>query len=184
MLVQNALTKKIKLRRLAGSIALRQKNIMQLSRRIPLVTASLLIAGLIQSTVYADTPVAPEAVTIENLAIASSLTGQSGNPAEGKKVFANRKQGNCLACHANSDLSDQLFHGEVGPSLDGVASRWSEGQLRTIVVNAKAVFTKETVMPGFYSLDVGENVRKDLIGKTILTAEQVEDVVAYLVTLK
>jgi len=89
-----------------------------------------------------------------------------------------------LACHANSDLNDQLFHGEIGPVLDGVASRWSEGQLRTILVNAKAVFTKDTVMPGFYSLDVGEDVREDLIGKTILTAQQVEDLVAYLSTLK
>jgi len=127
---------------------------------------------------------APGDVKIEGLAIAASLTGQAGDVAEGRKIFANRKQGNCLACHANSDMSDQLFHGEVGPSLDGVGARWQPEMLRTIIVNAKAVFSKETVMPGFYSLEVGENVRKDLIGKTILSAQQVEDVVAYLATLK
>lgn len=134
--------------------------------------------------VTADTPTPPDAVKIENLGIESSLTGAKGDATAGREVFANRKQGNCLACHANADLAEQLFHGGVGPALDGVAARWSEARLRTIVVNAKTVFTENTVMPGFYSLDVGANVRKDLIGKTILTAQQVEDVVAYLTTLK
>lgn len=149
-----------------------------------LLAATGLFGGLFGGLLHADTPTPPDAVKVVNLAVADSLTGAAGNAENGRKVFANRKQGNCLACHANSDMSDQLFHGEVGPSLDGAASRWSEGQLRAIVVNAKSVFTDITVMPGFYSLDVGENVRKDLIGKTILSAEQVEDIVAYLSTLK
>jgi len=128
--------------------------------------------------------VAPGDVIIENLRVATSLSGQAGDPLEGRKVFADRKLGNCLACHVNSDIPEQLFHGEVGPALDGVAARWEPEQLRTIVVNSKAVFTDASVMPGFYSLDVGENVREDLVGVTILTAQQVEDVVAYLSTLK
>ncbi len=136
------------------------------------------------SIVSADGVVAPGDVKVENLEITESVSGAAGDAAEGRKVFANRKQGNCLACHANSEMSDHAFHGEVGPSLDGAGSRWSEGKLRTIVVNAKAMFTAETVMPGFYSLEVGADVREDLIGKTILTAQQVEDVVAYLATLK
>ena len=57
-------------------------------------------------------------------------------------------------------------------------------ELRAIVVNSKAIFSEDTIMPGFYSLDVGKDVRKDLVGKTILSAQQVEDVVAYLATLK
>jgi len=121
---------------------------------------------------------------LKDLAVDKPLTDEAGSAESGRKIFANRKQGNCLACHANSDMQDQLFHGEVGPKLDGVAGRWSEAQLRTILVNAKAVFTEQTVMPGFYSLDVGEDVREDLIGKTILTAQQIEDLVAYLATLK
>lgn len=127
---------------------------------------------------------APNDVVIENLSISKSLTGVPGDAAKGREIFLNRKQGNCLACHANSDMKDQLFHGEVGPSLDGAGARWQEGMLRTILVNAKAVFTEQTVMPGFYSLDVGVDVRKDLIGKTILEAQQIEDLVAYLMTLK
>lgn len=127
---------------------------------------------------------APGDVEIINLSVDKPLTDVAGDVASGKKIFANRKQGNCLACHANSDLADQQFHGEIGPTIDGVASRWQEGQLRTILVNAKAIFTEQTVMPGFYSLDVGANVREDLIGKTILSAQQIEDLVAYLATLK
>ena len=138
------------------------------------VTASLAFADVIP----------PDEVVVDNLRIETSLSGAAGDPVEGRKTFADRKLGNCLACHVNSDLSDQLFHGDVGPSLDGVGQRWKPEQLRTIVVNAKNVFTDRTIMPAFYSLDVGENVREDLIGKTILTAQQVEDVVAYLTTLK
>lgn len=151
-------------------------------KRSVLLISSFGVA-LFCSSVFADT-VAPGDVKIENLSIATSLVGGAGDPVEGRKTFADRKLGNCLACHANADLAEQLFHGEVGPSLDGVAGRWTEQQLRTIVVNAKAVFTELTVMPAFYSLDVGENVREDLIGKTILSAQEVEDVVAYLTTLK
>ena len=137
---------------------------------------------LFSSMLFADV-IAPEDVKVENLQVAQPLA-DAGDPVAGRKTFSDRKLGNCLACHANSDQADQLFHGEVGPTLDGVGGRWSEGQLRAIVVNAKSVFTELTVMPAFYSLDVGENVRKDLEGKTILTAQQVEDVIAYLATLK
>lgn len=139
--------------------------------------------ALIASVAFSDgTP--PGDVVIESLMVSEPLTATAGDPAEGRKTFANKKLGNCLACHANDDLSDQLFHGEIGPALNGVASRWSPEQMRAIVVNAKAVFTDLSIMPAFYSLDVGENVRKDLVGKTILTAQQVEDLVAYLSTLK
>jgi len=127
---------------------------------------------------------APGDVVIENLSVDNPLTDVAGDPVKGKAIFINRKQGNCLACHANSDMNDQLFHGGVGPSLDGAGGRWTEGQLRTILVNAKAIFTEQTVMPGFYSLDVGADVRKDLIGKTILEAQQIEDLIAYLSQLK
>src|SRR3546814_5747229 len=115
--------------------------------------------------------------------LARPVSDAPASAAEGRKIFADRKLGNCLACHANSDLSEQLFHGGVGPSLDGAGERWTPEQLRAIVVDSKAVFGEQTVMPGFYSLDVGVNVRKDLVGKTMLTAVQVESLVAYLATL-
>lgn len=128
--------------------------------------------------------IGPKEVAFVDYAVPEPLTGEAGDPAEGRKVFADRKLGNCLACHQNSEMSEQLFHGEVGPPLDGVASRWSPEQLRAIVVNSKEVFGPDTVMPAFYSLEVGKHVREDLVGKTILSAAEVEAVVAYLATLK
>ena len=145
--------------------------------------AMLLVAGLCAPVANAE-PVAPGDVKIEDGTIAMSLTGNGGNAEAGAKTMVDRSLGNCLACHAVTALNKELFHGDVGPSLDGVGSRWNEAELRAIIVNSKAIFSDETVMPGFYSLEVGLNPRKDLAGKTILTAEQVEDVVAYLATLK
>lgn len=145
------------------------------------LAAALLCAG-ISTAAAKDVP--PGDVKIVDGKVTEAITDAAVTVAEGRKAFADRKLGNCLACHANSDLSEQLFHGEVGPPLDGVAERWSPEELRAIIINSKAVFGEQTVMPGFYSLDVGKDVRKDLVGKTILTAEQVESIVAYLATLK
>ena len=144
---------------------------------------TVFLTGLVGAA-HAMGPVAPEDVVIKDYAVETSVSGAEGDPAEGRKVFADRGLGNCLACHAISDQADQLFHGEVGPPLDGVADRWSVAELRAIVVNSKEALSPETIMPGFYSLNVGADVRKDLVGKTILTAQQVEDVVAYLATIK
>ena len=144
--------------------------------------AALIVAGAAASAISAD--VAPADVKFEDMEVKTSLTGAAGNPEEGAKTLASRSLGNCLACHAVQALSKEQFHGDVAPSLDGVADRWTPEQLRAIVVDAKQVFTEESMMPGFYSLNVGLNVREDLVGKTILTAQQVEDVVAYLATLK
>lgn len=127
--------------------------------------------------------VAPSAVVFDGGAVDQSLTGAPGDPAAGREVFINRKQGNCLACHVNSEITEQQFHGEVGPPLDGVAERWSEAELRGIVTNAKQMFP-DTIMPAFY-IDSGyDRPLKSFEGKPILTAQQAEDVVAYLMTLK
>ena len=130
----------------------------------------------------ADAP-APSAVVFEDGAVMASLTGVAGNPEEGAKAFMNRKQGNCLACHMNADMEEQPFHGEVGPALDGAGDRWSEAELRGIVTNSKEMFP-DTIMPAFYR-DEGFNRNLEKFqGKSILTAQQVEDIVAYLLTLK
>lgn len=150
----------------------------------PIKTLSLAIALTTFSAVSVAN-ISPDDVPFNaSMQVDESLTGKAGDPTEGRKVFANRKLGNCLACHALSEQSDQLFHGEVGPSLDGVGGRYPEGLLRTLVINAKKVFSDATVMPGFYTNEQGEHVADKFAGKTILTAEQVEDVVAYLKTLK
>ena len=144
--------------------------------------------GLAVITAFAALPalageVKPSDVVFSDGVVKSSLTGAPGDPVAGRAVFANRKQGNCLACHANSDLSEEGFHGEVAPLMDGVADRWSQEELRGIMTNAKMTF-EDTMMPAFY-IDSGYVRPLDgFDGKSILTAQQVEDVVAYLMTLK
>ena len=147
--------------------------------------AAALCAGIacgVSTAGAKDVP--PNDVKIVDGKVTEAISDAPASATDGRKFFADRKLGNCLACHANSDMSEQLFHGEVGPPLDGVAARWTPEELRAIVVNSKAVFGEQTVMPGFYSLEVGKDVAKDFQGKTILTAEQVESIVAYLATLK
>lgn len=127
--------------------------------------------------------VSPQNVAFSDGAVSTALTGSAGDATNGRKVFANRKQGNCLACHMNADLSEQSFHGEVGPPLDGVADRWTAAELRGIVSNAKMMF-EDTIMPAFY-IDAGyTRPLEKFDGKSVLTAQQVEDVVAYLLTLE
>lgn len=148
-------------------------------KRFSLMTLVCMLAG--SSAFAAD--VMPANVVFNDGVVGAALTAQAGDPAAGRKVFMNRKLGNCLACHANEDMSDQSFHGEVGPALDGVADRWEAAELRGIVVNSKMMF-EGTIMPAFYKDDGFERNLKKFQGKSILNAQQVEDVVAYLLTLK
>ena len=149
--------------------------------RIVVTTALALLIGI--SGVSAET-VKPGEVKIVDGALAKPLTDKAGDPAKGRQWFMGRKLGNCLACHVNSDLADQPYHGEVGPPLDGVAGRWSAEELRAIVVNSKEALSPETIMPAFYRDSGYHRVAEKFQGKTILSAQQVEDVVAYLMTLK
>lgn len=148
------------------------------------VLYSLAIATMALGGAATAETVAPEKVEIVDMEVTASLTGLPGDATVGRETFADRKKGNCLACHANADLADQLFHGEVGPELNGVADRWSAEQLRAIMVDSKQVFGEQTIMPGFYTMNVGVNVAEKHQGTTILSAQDVEDVVAYLMSLK
>ncbi|MBI1207096.1 MAG: sulfur oxidation c-type cytochrome SoxX [Azospirillum sp.] len=135
-------------------------------------------------------PVAPGAASAEDLvafvvdgqSVPKPLTGTPGDPVAGAKASVNRGGGNCLACHV-LPIANQPFQGDVGPDLRGVGARLNEGELRLRVINAKLV-NPESVMPAFYKADGFLMPRKDLAGKPILTAQEVEDVVAYLASLK
>lgn len=114
--------------------------------------------------------------------IPNSLTGVPGDPANGRTVAIERKLGNCLACHQIPPLADVPFHGDVGPSLAGVANRYSEGELRLLILDPKVVHP-DTIMPAFHRSEGLFRVMPEFEGKPILSAEQVEDVLAFLGTL-
>jgi len=114
-------------------------------------------------------------------AIPAALTATPGDPANGKIVAVTRSLGNCLTCH-RLPVPD-ADQGTLGPDLRGVGGLLTEGQLRLRVVNPKLV-NPMTIMPAYYRIDGLHLVDKPYAGKPMLTAQQVEDVVAYLTTLK
>ena len=150
--------------------------------RILAVVALGFVLGLTNSTNAIAAEKNLVKFVINKGAIAKSLTGKPGNAASGRKLAINRKKGNCLACHV-MPVPEQPFHGNVGPDLKGVASRLTEGQIRLRIVDPK-FFNTESIMPAFYKNSGFTRVRKKFKGKAMLSAAQIEDLVAYTMTLK
>lgn len=115
-------------------------------------------------------------------AIPVPLSQTPGDPARGKEVALNREGGGCILCHAVTDPAAR-FAGNIAQPLNGIAARLSEGQLRLRVVDSTRVNPK-TVMPSYYRIEGLNRVAEAYRGKPILTAQQIEDVVAYLQTLQ
>lgn len=150
----------------------------------------LAIAMLCASAAPGLTETAPAEVEFTDGAVETSLTGAAGNPEEGVRIMTTNALGNCVACHQIAALPDVEFPGTIAPALDGAADRWSEAQLRGIVANAKMTFP-DSFMPAFYKTEGFIRPGDGFTGKAptgdmapILNAQQIEDVVAYLVTLK
>ena len=115
-------------------------------------------------------------------AIPRPLTSQPGDPARGRTIVANRSVGLCLLCHSGP-IPEERFQGTLAPDLKGAGKRWSEGQLRLRIVDSRRL-RADTMMPSYYRIDGLTRVAPAFAGKPVLTAEQIEDVVAYLVTLR
>jgi sulfur-oxidizing protein SoxX len=122
------------------------------------------------------------AYQVEGDAIAQPLTAVPGDVARGRAVVANRQVGLCLLCHAGP-LPEERFQGNLAPNLAGSGTRWSEGQLRLRIVDAGRI-NPDSIMPAYYRIDGLTRVAPAQRGKPIFEAQQVEDVVAYLRTLK
>jgi L-cysteine S-thiosulfotransferase len=115
-------------------------------------------------------------------AIPEPLTSRPGDAVRGRAIVANRSVGLCLLCHSGP-IPEERFQGTLSPSLAGAGTRWSVGQLRLRIADG-ARLNPDTIMPPYYRTAGLQRVAKAFDGKTILTAEQVEDVVAYLTTLR
>jgi L-cysteine S-thiosulfotransferase len=120
--------------------------------------------------------------TVVEDAIPQSLTGAKGDVERGRNIVVNRQVGLCLLCHSGP-FPEQKFQGTLAPDLAGVGSRATEGQLRLRIVDTSRL-NPDTIMPPYYRIDGLARVARPFQGKPILTAEQIEDVVAFLTTLR
>jgi len=126
----------------------------------------------------------PGASLAASATIDAPLTAEPGDVQRGKAVAVNSDLGNCLICHAVPIPEvPEGASGDIGPSLGGVGSRMTAGELRQRIVNPKAI-DPQTVMPAYFVSDGLVRVQRQYAGKTILTAQQVEDLIAFLLTLK
>ncbi|MFL6814064.1 MAG: sulfur oxidation c-type cytochrome SoxX [Bradyrhizobium sp.] len=114
-------------------------------------------------------------------AIPQSLTGMPGDAARGRALVLDRTS-TCILCHSGP-FPETQFQGDLAPSLTGAGSRWSEGQLRLRLVDATRL-NPTTIMPSYYRVEGLARVGPAWRGKPILSAEQIEDLVAYLASLR
>ncbi len=115
-------------------------------------------------------------------AIPRPLTDQAGDPVRGRAIVVDRQKGLCLLCH-NGPFPEQRFQGDIAPTLAGAGSRWTPAQLRLRLVDS-ARLNPATPMPSYYRIDALNRVAPAFERKPILDAQQIEDVVAFLTTLR
>ena len=152
------------------------------SRQRPLADAAA--AGL-TALLISTGAVAPEELgpyTIVSNTIPASLTGAIGDAGRGRAIVVDRRLGACLLCHTGP-FPEEKFQGTLAPDLSGAGSRWSEGQLRLRLVDPTRL-NSDTIMPPYYRVEGPTRVGLAWRGKPILTAEQIEDVLAFLMTLR
>lgn len=115
-------------------------------------------------------------------AMPASLTGVPGDPARGRAIVTNRQLGLCLLCHTGP-FPEERFQGTLAPDLAGAGSRWSEGELRLRIADGRRL-NPDSLMPSYLRTDSLTRVAPAWVGKPVLTPGEIEDVVAFLVTLK
>lgn len=148
---------------------------MRLVRRL---VAIVLLAAALPYIAAAQTLAS---TTITGDGIAQSLTGRPGDAARGRALVVDRTT-TCILCHSGP-FPELRFQGDLAPNLKGAGGRWTIPQLRLRLVDASR-FNPDTIMPSYYRVDGLTRVGRHWQGKPILDAEQIEDIVAYLATLR
>jgi sulfur-oxidizing protein SoxX len=120
--------------------------------------------------------------TVVGDGIPAPLTATVGDAARGRAIAANRQIGLCLLCHT-APIPEERFQGDLAPSLAGAGDRWSIAQLRLRMVDPSRL-NPATIMPAYYKVDGLQRVAPVQQGKTILDAQQIEDVISWLQTLR
>lgn len=140
----------------------------------------LALAVMLVASATAEAGLPP--VTIVGDAIPRSLTGEPGDAARGRAIVTDRRVGLCLLCHAGP-FPEERFQGDLAPDLAGAGTRWSQGQLRLLMVDSRRI-NPDTIMPAYYSLEGLERVAPEWRDRPVLSAQEIEDVVAFLATLR
>ena len=147
------------------------------------VSRALVVVVLAVSAVAAPVFCSPlAAFEVVDGGISSSLTDTPGDAANGRLIVGNRQVGMCLLCHPAPNVEDR-FQGDISTNLAGAGTRWTVPQLRLRIVNARMI-NPASVMPAYYRVDGLQRVATSARHKPILNAQQVEDVVAWLASLK
>ena len=141
------------------------------------------LAALMAACALASPAVAQSLVsyTVSGDGIDQSLTDTPGDATRGRALIAERSS-TCILCHS-APLPEVRFQGDLAPNLAGAGRRWSIPQLRLRLVDASRL-NPATIMPSYYRVDGLQRVGRPWQGKPILSAEQIEDIVAYLATLR
>ena len=144
-----------------------------------------MVAAWFAATAFALPCAAEEAglrsYVIAGDAIPTSLTGMAGDAARGRALVVDRTS-TCILCHSGP-FPETRFQGDLAPTLKGAGSRWSEGQLRLRLVDATSL-NPASIMPSYYRVEGLLRAGQSWRGKPILSAEQIEDIVAYLASLR
>ena len=141
--------------------------------------AALLLLG---AAAAAAAQVPPGGYVVVGDGVPLPLTATPGDPARGRAIVASRQTGLCLLCHA-APIPEERQQGNIGTDLAGAGARWSEAQLRLRVADARRL-NPATTMPAYFRTDGLQQVGTAWLGRPVLEAQQVEDVVAYLRTLR
>jgi sulfur-oxidizing protein SoxX len=145
-------------------------------------TIGIALAAVVAATLPVCSQTAPGQLAIVGDEIPQALTGQPGDAERGRAIVANRQVGLCLLCHSGP-FPQERFQGDLAPDLAGAGSRSTPGQLRLRIVDASQL-NADTIMPPYYRIKGLTRVGAAFRGATILSAQQIEDVIAFLTMLK
>lgn len=144
--------------------------------------SAALVASLTAAMGVAAAPPGLEPYSIHGDAVPEALGGLRGDALRGRAIVLDRRRGNCLICH-RVPLDDEAFQGEIGPSLAGVGSRLDAGQIRLRLIDQSRL-NPVTIMPPYYRITGLTDVAAAFRGRPALPAQAIEDVVAWLATLR